>query len=179
MVNYVHAVIYRIINKESGENLYIGSTTDYNRRMIEHKSRCHNSKTHHYNLPLYKYIREELGGWDFARMVLVEEVIGCQNKMQLVKREQFFIDSYNESKNAIRSYVTDEQKKEEKTQYKKQYYIDNSDKIKEQTKQYYASHKEQKKQYSIDNKEQIKEKARIRYLKKKNEQPELVQSTTL
>ena len=152
MVNYSHAVIYRIINKETGENLYIGSTTDYNRRMAQHKYNCNNPNAEHYNVPIYKHIRE-LGGWEFVRHVMIEEFTTCQNKMQLIRREQELIDAQNATQNSVRAYRTEEQKKQQ-------------DCVKS-------------KKYNDANKEKIKEYHRMHYLKKKNEHAELVQSSTL
>lgn len=152
MVNYSHAVIYRLINKETGENLYIGSTTNYNKRMSNHKFNCNNPNAAYYNVPIYKHIRE-LGGWEFVRHVMIEEFTTCQNKLQLIRREQELIDAQNATQNSVRAYRTEEQKKQQ-------------DCVKS-------------KKYHDANKEKIKERKRIWYLKKKNEQPELVQSTIL
>ena len=151
MPDYSHAVIYRIINKETGENLYVGSTCDYNRRMNSHKYNCNNPNSKHHNVPIYQHIRE-IGGWDMVRHVMIEEFRDCQNKLQLIKREQEYIEQYTGTKNAIRSYRTIEQKKE----YGKQHYIEHADKI-----------KEQKKQYRIEHADKIKERKRQAYLKKK------------
>ena len=48
-----------------GEEIYIGSTCNYKRRMIQHKSVCFNSKLlKSYNMPLYKAIRANDGIYD-------------------------------------------------------------------------------------------------------------------
>ena len=127
--------------------------------MSQHKSCCNNPNTHGYNSPIYQYIRE-LGGWEFVKHVMIEEYSACQNKLQLIKKEQEHLDAFASSKNAIRSYRTEDQ-------------------IKEQQKKYDDSRKEQKKAYHDSRKESRKDYDRLRYLTKKNEQTELVQSTTL
>ena len=151
MPDYSHAVIYRIINKETGENLYVGSTCRYNKRMNSHKYDCSTPSSKYHNFPIYQHIRE-IGGWDMVRHVMIEQYTDCQDKLQLVKREQDHIDQMATTQNAVRSYITIEQKKEQK----KQYNIENAAKI-----------KEQKKQYQIENAAKIKERKRKAYLKKK------------
>jgi len=169
MPDYSKAVIYRIINRETGENLYVGSTCYYKQRMIKHKSQCNNPNSTYHNFPIYKHIRE-LGGWSAVRHVMIEEFIECQNKLQLVKKEQEYIDQFSGTKNAIKSY-SELTGKEYQKQYQKQYRNENADKIKEQMKQYYIENadkiKEQKKQYRNENAAAIKEQKRQAYLKKK------------
>jgi hypothetical protein len=131
MPNFAHSVIYRIINKETGENLYIGSTTHYNQRIYEHKSNCNNPNRKHYNYPIYNHIRE-LGGWDFVKHIMIEEFSSCQNKLQLVKREQEHIDEVNSSQNAVRAFTS----KEQRIEQQKQWVINNKEKHQEYQKQY-------------------------------------------
>jgi hypothetical protein len=104
MPNYSNSVIYRLINKETNETLYVGSTTNYRKRMVDHKSRCNNPKATHFNYPIYQHIRN-LGGWDIINHVQIEELTNCQSKIELMKREQEFIDEYKSSKNILRSYI--------------------------------------------------------------------------
>ena len=69
MVNYQQGLIYKIAHRYS-PYVYIGSTTNFDRRKYEHKSRCYNKKGEQYNGKIYQTIRE-LGGWDNFEMVLV------------------------------------------------------------------------------------------------------------
>lgn len=124
MPNYAHSVIYQIINKSTGETLYIGSTTNYKGRMLDHKKCCINPNHRDHNIPIYQYIRE-LGGWDSIKTVMIEEFSTCQNRLQLVKKEQEYIDNLKSLKNSVRSYISETQKKEEA----KEYFNDNRDKI--------------------------------------------------
>lgn len=104
MPNYNQSVIYRIINKQTGETLYVGSTTNIRRRLTDHKSRCHNPKATHYNYPIYQHIRE-LGGWGSITHIIIEQFSNCENKIDLLKREQEFIDEFKSSKNIMKSYI--------------------------------------------------------------------------
>lgn len=143
MPNYAHAVIYRIINKATGETLYIGSTTNYKGRMLDHKKCCKNPNHRDHNIPIYAHIRD-IGGWEFIKTVMIEEFTTCQNRLQLVKREQEYIESLKGSKNMVRSYISETQKKEEAKEYIKQYRTDNRDKINEQRRLNYLKKKEDK-----------------------------------
>jgi hypothetical protein len=108
MPNYNKSVIYRIINKQTGETLYVGSTTNIRRRLTDHKSRCHNPKATHYNYPIYQHIRE-LGGWESITHIIIEQFSNCENKIDLLKREQEFIDEFKSSKNIMKSYIEKKQ----------------------------------------------------------------------
>jgi hypothetical protein len=105
MPNYDRSVIYRFINKQTQETIYVGSTTNYRKRMIDHKSRCHNPNASHYNYPVYKHIRD-LGGWDHIDHITVEEFNNCPNKIELQKREQVWIDEFKSTKNILKSHKT-------------------------------------------------------------------------
>jgi hypothetical protein len=172
MPNYAHSVIYRIINKETGENLYVGSTTNFKRRILDHKKCCINPNHRDHNIPIYTHIRD-IGGWEFIKAVMIEEFTTCQNRLQLVKREQEHIENFKSSKNSVRSYISETQKKEEAKEYKKQYCNDNKEKIKEYKKQYCNDNKEKineyKKQYHNDNRDKINEQRRLNRLKKKED----------
>ena len=54
--------VYKIQHKLDfdGEDFYIGSTKNFHRRKGEHKFKCKDS-----NIPLYKYIRDNGGFYNF------------------------------------------------------------------------------------------------------------------
>jgi predicted GIY-YIG superfamily endonuclease len=47
------------------DSYYIGSTNNMKQRIHSHKSTCHNGKERHYNIPLYKFIREAEEKYNF------------------------------------------------------------------------------------------------------------------
>lgn len=48
-------IIYRITHRDYPDDNYIGSCKDFDKRKINHKSRCYSAKsTKHYNIPLYQ-----------------------------------------------------------------------------------------------------------------------------
>ena len=84
MVNYQEGLIYKIAHRYS-PYVYIGSTTNFNRRKYEHKHHCINENSEKYNHKIYKTIRE-LGGWDNFEMVLVAKC-PCDDKKELHAKE--------------------------------------------------------------------------------------------
>jgi hypothetical protein len=123
---------------DNSDLIYIGSSTQpLYKRLNQHKKRneCSSKKLF------------ELGN---VKIILIEEV-KCENKEQLLKCEQYYIDKYkNNIINTINAY-TDQ----------KDYYINNKDKILNQQKEYYNNNKDKKKEklkeYRINNKDKIKD----------------------
>ena len=172
------SMIYTIRSPHT-DKYYIGSTTQILcKRFVDHKS--------HYNQYLkgnvqlvtsFKII--ELGD---AYIELLEE-INCENRNQLEKREGVLIREHKA--NCVNHYIpgrTDREYRLDNLEKTKQYYIDNADKIKEQTKQYklinadkikdyYKNNldkiKEQKKQHYVENKDKINEQRRAKRAEKK------------
>jgi hypothetical protein len=74
MTNYIFYKIHlKVPNEELKEFKFIGHTTDFNQRKYKHKSTCNNENNKHYNLHVYKFIKEN-GGWDNWVMEALEEV---------------------------------------------------------------------------------------------------------
>jgi len=171
--NTSNTVIYKIQCVDgSCDFVYFGSTTNFACRKSQHKSICNNENNPAYNLNLYKTIRENKG-WENFEMCLVE-VYPCENKQQLVIREQFYIDSNRNNMNSHRAYITKEDaieykkecdrtyyllNREHKIEYDKTYYLLNKEHITERTKKWNEDNKEHlaeiKKKWNEDNKEEI------------------------
>jgi len=143
MPDYSKGKIYKVINTQN-EIIYIGST-------IQQLSCRFCRHTHK-------------GGGN--KIILIENC-PCSCKEELVKREQFYIDQYNNLYNKFRAFNSQEYNKE----YKKKYRINNKEKIKEKDKEYYKNNKEKIKDYNkiyrINNQEKEKEKKKIYYEKNK------------
>lgn len=88
--------IYKITNTKSG-NFYIGSSINYQTRWREHKNSLVKNK-HHCVALQRAYNRNNMDCFDFSVVEFVED------KNDLIKREQFYIDTlnpkYNSSKTA-------------------------------------------------------------------------------
>jgi group I intron endonuclease len=84
MTEYSKGVIYRIVN-DINDDFYIGSTTTtLSRRMASHRGSL---KVEKKTSRLYRMMREL--GQEHFRIVLVEEY-PCQNKQQLIQREEYW-----------------------------------------------------------------------------------------
>lgn len=80
--------IYKITNKTNNK-VYIGQSTDIEKRWGEHKRNAFNSNTHTYYYPLYLAIRKY--GLDNFVFEVIEE---CSTE-NLTKQEQYWMDYYN------------------------------------------------------------------------------------
>ena len=161
MVNYGNSMIYKLCCKNTDiTDIYVGSTTNFDRRKAQHKSNCNNENREGYNIYLYQFIRAN-GGFQNWDMILIENV-NVDNKRDLEKIERKFIDELKPSLNTTTPYRTKDERKEYEKEHSKKYRKENKTKIKEKRKIYYEEHKtellEQKKEYHKENKEKKDEK---------------------
>jgi len=119
---------------ETIEYMYIGSTIDFIRRRHEHKKNCNNEKNKNYNLPIYKFIREN-GNWSNFYIVPIEEA-EFETKLQARIHEHQLIEKYK--LNSINTYLSEENRINNRKQYREL----NKEKIKENMKQYRELNKE-------------------------------------
>ena len=154
MVNYENGKIYKIINTENNQIVYIGSTVEQLcKRYAKHKHKAPNHK-----------------------IILIQNY-PCNSKEELCMKEQEFIEQNTNLLNKYKAFRSEEQKKEYEKEYKKEY---NKDKIKEQNKEYREKNKDKIKEYQKEynkeyykayyenNKEQEKERQKAYYREKKN-----------
>ena len=177
-IDYSKGVIYKIVCKDLNiKKKYYGSTTDLRNRKYTHKTSCNNVKSKDYNMPIYQFIRVN-GGWDNWDMILIKEY-SCKSKLELEREERRCMEEDHNRLNKIlptrtkKEYYIDnaDKIKEQATQYRidnadkrKQYRINNADKIKEQQRQYYIDNADKLKQYSIDNADKKREREKQRYI---------------
>jgi hypothetical protein len=174
-INYENTIIYKIVCKDvSITDCYIGHTTDFIRRKQNHKVSCNNLLDKHYNLKVYKYIREN-GGWDNFEMLVIEKY-QCSDVYEAKIRERYWIETLKSNLNTVIPTRTNEEyrntHKEQKSINDKKYREKNVEKLKVKHKEYYENKKtsiqEYKKSYYEKNKEEIKEKRKALYEKNKN-----------
>ena len=176
-MNYENTILYKIVCKDlSITDLYVGHTTNFNKRKGQHKFHCNTINSKGYNLLVYQFIRTH-GGWDNWTMIEIEKY-KCADKLEACKKERHWIEILNATLNkqvpsrTKKQYYTDNKEviKQQQKQYKndnvykikefqKQYYTDNKDKIKEFQKQYRDENKDKFKQYRDDNKDKFKAKS--------------------
>ena len=115
------------------------------KRKCSHKSHCNNENDKAHNLKIYQIIREN-GGWDNWSMLLVEK-FPCKDKYEACKREREVYEELEAKMNTFRPYRTQEELKEYREEYSKQYREEHKEESKEYNKQYREEHKEEHKQY--------------------------------
>ena len=157
-MDYNKTIIYKIVcNDLSTKDCYIGHTTDMTKRKWGHKSVCNNEKNKSYNIKIYQIIREN-GGWDNWSMLLVEK-FPCKDKYEACKREREVYEELEAKMNTFRPYITQEELKQYRKEYNKQYYQEHKEESKEYNKQY-------SNQYYQEHKEKLKEKVECKYCSK-------------
>ena len=99
VINLNTLIIYKIVcNNKNVKDLYVGSTTDFNKMIIKHKQKCDNIKDiSKYNLNVYKTIRNNGGfdNWTFEEI----ENFACKNIKESNKRKTYWIDQLNSTLN--------------------------------------------------------------------------------
>ena len=68
---------------------YVGHTTNFYRRKIEHKTKCNNIKCKSYNINVYQFIRSH-GGWNNWQIKLIKNY-NCKDKLEAGERENFHL----------------------------------------------------------------------------------------
>ncbi len=83
--------VYKIVckNKEITE-CYIGSSVNFDRRKIDHKSHSKNLNSRHYCYPLYMFINVN-GGWENWEIEVIKEYKFITKK-ELNINEQYYIE---------------------------------------------------------------------------------------
>jgi predicted GIY-YIG superfamily endonuclease len=144
-IDYQKTLIYKIVcNDLNVKDLYVGHTTDFIRRKVEHKSRCNNINKKESNFKIYSTIREN-GGWENWVMIEVEK-FPCNDAKEARMRERYWFEYFNASLNAIypkrsiKEWHVDnkEEQKIKSKDYHKKYLEQNHQKIKEKQNEKFA-----------------------------------------
>ena len=167
-INKYNKSLLYTIRSPATEQYYIGSTT---------QKLCKRFSDH--NIDYKRYLK---GTFDFissfkilelgdAYIELLEE-INCENRNQLEKREGELIREHKA--NCVNHYIPGRTQKEWNTdnweklmEYKKEYALANSDKIKQYRINNSDKQREYMKEYRFNNSEKIKEQKRMSYKEKK------------
>jgi len=157
-MDYSKTIIYKIEHIENDNLVYVGHTTNWDKRKYKHKSCCNNEKGKAYNLKVYQMIREN-GGWNAFKMIEVEKY-PCKDRREAEKRECEVMKELKANMNRYMSYKADEDYYENNKEKFKEYYENNKEKIKEQQKKFREINKEKlnekKKEYRKANKDKTK-----------------------
>jgi len=164
-MDYSKTIIYKIEHIDNDSLVYVGYTTNWDKRKSAHKFNCNNVNSSKYNLKIYQMIRDN-GGWNMFRMIEVEKY-PCNDKREAEKRECDVMKELKSIMNMRPSYVSEEEKKDKIKEYKKEYRGGNIDKIKTRDKEYYDKNKEKFKEYRELNIDKIKTRDKEYYEKNK------------
>ena len=153
-MDYTECCIYKIEHIDNESLVYVGHTTNFDKRKTQHKYSCKNEKDKKHNLKIYKIIRET-GGWEMFKMIEVEKY-PCNDRREAERRENEVMKELKSSMNTNKSFLTQDELTEYKKEYNKEYNESNKHKIQEYMKDYYELHKpeikEQVKDYYKANK---------------------------
>ena len=139
-IDYSRCCIYKIEHIENNNLLYIGHTTEFNKRKGHHKSNCKNENSNVYNIKLYQMIRNN-GGWDMFKMIEVEKYI-CNDRREAEKRENELMKDLKANMNMRNNFPTNEEIKERN----KNYYEENKVTFNSKRKEHYQTNKEYREQ---------------------------------
>jgi len=172
-IDYSKSIIYKLCCKDPEiKDIYIGSTTNFRKRKYGHKSTCNNIKRPEYNYNVYKFIRDN-GNWENWDMVMIEEYKDCESKLQLHKKERYYVETL---KSTLNLQIPTRSKKERWMDNKEHnkikariYYENNKDYILKKASEYRNENKDKikiwKKEHYQKNKDIIREKDKIRGIK--------------
>jgi hypothetical protein len=118
MANYNESRIYKIYCTLSTINeFYIGSSAEYEKRCILHKSNVTNINSPMYGYKLYNYIRNN-GGWNNFTVEVLEKY-PCKNRKELNIREEWWKQQEQPTLNERKAHRTEEDLKDYTSQYYK------------------------------------------------------------
>tara|TARA_R110000851_G_scaffold150975_2_gene292043 strand:+ start:930 stop:1442 length:513 start_codon:yes stop_codon:yes gene_type:complete len=136
-------IIYKIVHISDKINLlYIGSTKDYKRRVLDHKKDSFKKDT-----ILYKIIRE-YGGWENFNMVVLEIIENITKTEARIKEEEYRL-TLNANMNLVRCHRTAEEKREQQKLSELKYKTNNKEKVRESDKKFKTNNKEKIRQYNL------------------------------
>jgi hypothetical protein len=157
-MNYENCCIYKIEHINDESLVYVGHTNNFKQRKARHKHNCNCETGNSYNIKLYQMVRDN-GGWDAFKMIEVEKY-PCKDRREAERRENELMKELKSNMNTNRSFVTEDENKEEKKFYRKQYYNMNKEILLKKQKLY-------KKEYNENNKDKLKEQKKIWYERNK------------
>ena len=164
-VDYQKTFIYKLCCRDFNvTDIYIGHSTNFKQRNIKHKSSCNNINSKEYNIYKYRFIREN-GGYKNWIMIKLYDY-PCGTKREAEAEETKTMIELGAKLNSMKSFTTEEERKEHNKECLKEYRDNNKSQIKEYKKKYYNDNKteilEYHKEYRQKNKTEISEKKKVK-----------------
>jgi hypothetical protein len=108
MVNFSKNVIYKIQHKENPDLVYIGSTSNYETRMSQHRQSVENLNSPDYNSRKAKLMRENGGFKAFTHSIIKK--YPCKNITEVHIEEQRIMNEHLNLLNRNKAYLTPDQR---------------------------------------------------------------------
>ena len=143
MNKYEKTIMYKLVNYDCPELLYVGSTINFIKRKSTHKA-C--SKTS--NAKIYRTIREN-GGWESWVMVKISD-FPCKSNTEARMEEDRLMIEMKSNLNMVKAYTSPEQRIEQKRVSDKKFRENNKESLKEYYKQYCENNREQLAKYKSE-----------------------------
>ena len=147
MPDYDRTVIYKLINYDYPDLVYVGSTTNFTKRKQHHKERCLNPNDKKHKCKVYVSIREN-GGWENWNMIKICDY-PCNNRREAEQEEDRYMILMKSNLHMRRPFQTPETKKEYndirkdiKKEYDKVRRTEKADEIKAKKREAYHRDKE-------------------------------------
>jgi hypothetical protein len=137
---YPEYIIYKLCCDEC-DDFYIGSTRNMTERRRCHKSRCHNENDTAYNQKKYRTIRDN-GGFENWRLVPIEKMENV-SRFQAECREEIVRVELNALMNSMKATRGDITEQEYNKIYMKEYYKQNREQMKQNSKIYKENNREE------------------------------------
>jgi hypothetical protein len=175
MPDYSKSVIYIIkpnVNNYDENDVYYGSTTNFIKRCKQHESSYISFKNdNNYSKYISYFYIYDIYGIDNCITEIIENY-SCETKDELLIREKYYINNYL----CVNKYLPITTK-DEKKEYQIEYYNKNNEDILNKKKQYYIDNIDKIKEYREKNKEIIKENDKNRQSNyRKNNKEEIAKS---
>ena len=132
MPDYSNSIIYKIRCDDVPE-IYVGSTTNFNKRKGHHKYDCNNENSKTYNLKVYQFIRD-YGGWENWKMDIID-VCNLETKEQKLTLEREWYEKLGATLNSEVPGRTRTEWCELNKNYNKEYHQLNKESIAEKQNQ--------------------------------------------
>ena len=162
-MNYSNTLIYKLVCRDVDiTDCYVGHTTNFIKRKSNHKQSCIKETSKQHNIYVYQFIREH-GGWDNWDMIVIE-TFECNNQNEACARERYWIEKLKAKLNKQIPTKIDAKyfvaTTENRSEYQREYRLENKEKISEHQKEWYELNKEKISEYKKEWREANKEKIR-------------------
>ena len=157
-VDYSKTFIYKLCCRDPTITyIYVGHSTDFKSRNQKHKNSCNNINSKEYK---YRFIREN-GSYDNWIMIKLYD-FPCNSKREAEAEETKTMIELGATLNSMKSFVSEEDRKEYVKEYNKEYREKNKPELVEKKKIY-------DKEYRKNNKTEISKQNKVRYENNKTE----------